>query len=246
VTLLIIDDEPHIRQMMRLTLEVSGYAVDEAADGEDGLARFGDGRAYDAVLLDQRMPGLDGLETLRRLKARAPAARVLMVSAFASVELAVDAMKLGASDFLRKPMTPERLRGAVAATLRAPLAEAAAAGSTPAPARPPVEMMTLNGFQITRADDVVDVEAAELRFRVRRPDGIETVVVVAIDGEAVARVARLTRRALRPDGGFWRVQAERTLAAYLWSESELPPNGRLTVRDVSRDDLDAAAAWPGD
>ncbi len=115
--LLIIDDEPHIRQMMRLTLETSGYAIDEAADGEDGLRRFGDGSGYDAVLLDQRMPGLDGLETLRRLRQRAPDARVLMVTAFASIELAVDAMKLGAADFLRKPMTPDALRGAVAATL---------------------------------------------------------------------------------------------------------------------------------
>jgi DNA-binding response OmpR family regulator len=115
--LLIIDDEPHIRHMMRLTLEAAGYAIDEAADGQAGLDRFGDGSGYDAVVLDQRMPGLDGLETLRRIKDRAPHSCVLMVTAFASIELAVDAMRLGATDFLRKPMTPETLRGAVAAAL---------------------------------------------------------------------------------------------------------------------------------
>src|SRR5262245_23296630 len=128
---LIIDDEPHIRHMMRLTLEVSGYEVDEAGSGEEGIAKLGDGPAHDVIVLDQKMPGIDGLETLRRIKAMAADARVLMVTAFASVELAVDAMKLGATDFLRKPMTPEMLRGAVAAALagdRQP--RRAAAGST--------------------------------------------------------------------------------------------------------------------
>ncbi len=114
---LIIDDEPHIRQMMRLTLEASGYEVDEAGSGQEGLTRFGDGRAHDVVVLDQKMPGIDGLETLKRLKERTPDACVLMVTAFGSIELAVDAMKLGATDFLRKPMTPETLRNAVAAAI---------------------------------------------------------------------------------------------------------------------------------
>src|ERR1700730_6826592 len=132
---LIVDDEAHIREMMRLTLEAAGYEVGEAADGEEGLARFGDGSAYDVVLLDQKMPGMDGLETLRRVLARTPDARVVMVTAFASVELAVDAMRLGATDFLRKPMTPEALRAAVAAAIasqpRTPIA--APAGGPAAP-----------------------------------------------------------------------------------------------------------------
>ena len=115
--LLIIDDEAHIRLMMRLTLEAAGYQVDEAATGEEGLARFGDGTGYAAILLDQKMPGIDGLQTLVRLKALKPEVCVIMVTAFASIELAVDALKLGATDFLRKPMTPETLRAAVSAAL---------------------------------------------------------------------------------------------------------------------------------
>ena len=82
--ILIVDDEPHIRRMMRLTLEASGYEVGEAATGEEGLVRFGDGREWAAVLLDQKMPGLDGLETLRQIKARVAEACVVMVTAFAS------------------------------------------------------------------------------------------------------------------------------------------------------------------
>src|SRR5215475_10047057 len=130
--LLVVDDEANIRQMMRLSLEAAGYEVEESASGEDGLANFGSGHEHAAVLLDQKMPGMDGLETLRRLKQRLPEACVIMVTAFASIDLAVDAMRLGATDFLRKPMTPEALRASVAAALasrpRLPLKSVAPAG----------------------------------------------------------------------------------------------------------------------
>jgi DNA-binding response OmpR family regulator len=244
---LIIDDEPHIRQMMRLTLEATGYQVDEAGDGEAGLVRLRDGGVYDAIVLDQKMPGLDGLDTLRLIRERTPDACVLMVTAYASIELAVDAMRLGATDFLRKPMTPETLRGAVAAAIRsrpAPLRRAATTG----PARPPdIETLTLNGFQILSRQPPASPSSSEHQFRVKHfPDGVEFTVSVAIDAEAVDRVARLTRRRLEPGGAFWRVQAERLLSAYLWSEGKGPESGRLTVHDVSRDDLDVAAAWDAD
>src|SRR5215510_3548567 len=114
---LIIDDEEHIRRMMRLTLEAAGYEVGEAQDGTEGIKVFDDGSRWSLVVLDQRMPGMDGLETLRELKQRNSGARVVMATAYASIELAVDAMKLGATDFVRKPMTPEVLRNSVAAAL---------------------------------------------------------------------------------------------------------------------------------
>jgi hypothetical protein len=71
-------------------------------------------------------------------------------------------------------------------------------------------------------------------------------VKVSVDPEIVARVDRLSGRALDPGGAFWRAQAERLLAAFLWSEGRVPDGGRLTVHDVSRADLDAAAVWPLD
>jgi CheY-like chemotaxis protein len=246
VRLLIIDDEAHIRLMIRLTLEAAGYAIDEAADGQAGLDRFADGAGYDAVVLDQKMPGLDGLETLQRIKERTPDACVLMVTAFASIELAVDAMRLGATDFLRKPMTPETLRSAVAAAIAGtPSRRPPRRG--PAPAAPTsfdIAVLTMNGFQILRSPDPPASSSAAHVFRVRHvADGAEFPVTVAIDHEAVERVARLTHRRLEPGGAFWRLQAERLLSAYIWSEGKGPDNGRLTVRDVSRDDLDIAARW---
>jgi len=244
---LIIDDEAHIREMMRLTLEAAGYEVDEAVDGEAGLERFGDGRGYGVVLLDQKMPGIDGLETLRRILSRVPGARVVMVTAFASIELAVDAMKIGATNFLRKPMTPEMLRGAVAGAAAEPAPRRAPShGASAAPAHP-VEAVTMNGFRIVAAPAPTDAANGEHTFRVRHFDaGRETTVTVAIDPEAVDRVARLSRRTLQPGGAFWRGQAERLLSAFLWSEGRVPDSGRLAVQDVSRDDLEVAAAWKAD
>jgi DNA-binding response OmpR family regulator len=240
--LLIIDDEPHIRQMMRLTLEAAGYQVDEAVDGQAGLNRFGDGHDYDAVLLDQRMPGLDGLETLQQIKKRAPDACVVMVTAYASIELAVDAMRLGATDFLRKPMTPATLRSATAAALADQPARPIKA--PPASRSFDIAVLTMNGFQILRSADAPPPTSTEHVFRVRHVvDGAEFTVTVAIDREAVERVARLTHHRLEPGGAFWRLQAERLLSAYVWSEGKAPDDGRLTVRDVSRDDLDVAARW---
>jgi DNA-binding response OmpR family regulator len=246
--ILIVDDEAHIRQMMRLTLEAAGYDIDEAANGEEGLARFGDGGRYAAVLLDQKMPGIDGLEALRRIKARTPGACVVMVTAYASIELAVDAMRLGATDFLRKPMTPEMLRGAVAAALASrPRVPIKHPESVEAPPAPQIETLTLNGFRIVRPRKTPEPTVGEHTFEVTHfPDGTITQVIVRVDADAVARVARLTRQELQPGGAFWREQAERLLSGYLWSEGKVPDDGRLTVHDVSRDDIDVAAAWDRD
>jgi len=242
--LLVIDDEPHIRDMMRMTLETAGHDIVEASTGDEGLSLFGDGRNVDLVVLDQKMPGIDGLETLRRIKKLKPRTPVLMVTAFGSIDLAVDAMKLGATDFLRKPMTPEALRGAVeAAAANVEPARPAAARASGVATLPEIQTLTLNGFQILRAEPARG-SGSEYAFRVKHyKDGSEAVVTVAIDPDAVSRVERLTRRRLAPDGAFWRNQAERLLSGYLWSEGKIPPGGLLTVKDVSRDDLDVAANW---
>src|SRR5436190_12414129 len=151
---LVVDDEPHLRRMMRLALEGAGYDVEEAADGDQALSTFGDGGRFAATLLDQRMPGLDGLEVLSRLKQRRADACVVMVTAYATIELAIDAMKLGATDFVRKPMTPEILRNAVTASL----AKQSTASKAPKPALPSettgplIQVITMNGFTILESE----------------------------------------------------------------------------------------------
>jgi CheY-like chemotaxis protein len=244
---LVIDDEANIREMMRLTLETTGYEVSEAADGEKGLAQFGDGSAYDVVLLDQKMPGIDGLETLKRMLAVAPDARVVMVTAYASVELAVDAMRLGATNFLRKPTTPEALRGAVVGALAEPVVRREHRTASTGLESPSIETLTMNGFRIMPPRPPTAEAKGEYAFPVKHfAGGTESIVTVSIDPEAVARVARVSGRAFEPGGAFWRALAGRLLAGFLWSEGRVPDNGRLTLQDVSREDLDLAAYWQFD
>jgi len=246
--ILIIDDEDHIRQMMRLTLEAGGYVVGEARDGHEGLKLYGDGSAWDGVVLDQRMPGMDGLETLRRLRAGNPSARIIMATAYASIELAVDAMKLGASDFVRKPMTPEMLRNAVAASLAKKIeqpADAERSRRSEPETTPPgiIETITMNGFSILDTSDEEPQAPNQRRFLVVGPEGTPRPVVVEIDEEPVGYVERLTRRRLPPESSFWTEQARDLLSDYLWTEGEIPPSGNLTFKDLDPDKLPLAERW---
>ena len=248
--ILIIDDEMNIRRMMRLTLEAAGYEVGEASDGAQGLEVYGDGSKWNAVLLDQRMPGMDGLETLRHLKERNQAARVIMATAYASIELAVDAMKLGATDFVRKPMTPEILRNAVTAALskQPELSEASARVSYRVAEEllpePLIQTITMNGFTIVESEGAWNAPN-ERRYTVSSPDGEKHEVLVQIDEEAVGYVERMTRRRLPSENSFWTVQAQRFLNDYLWNEGKVPPTRKLTIKDVDQDELPVAARWQG-
>ena len=111
-SVLIVDDEPSIRLMFRTALESSGYETREAGDGPEALKRV-DESSPDVMLLDLKMPGMDGMETLRRLRNSGHDTAVVIVTAHGSIPDAVTAMKLGAVDFLTKPVTPDVLRRVV-------------------------------------------------------------------------------------------------------------------------------------
>lgn len=249
--ILIVEDEPNIRRMMRLVLEAEGYVVTDAEDGTKGLEAFGDGSQFDLVVLDQKMPGMEGLDVLREIKARQPAAGVVMLTAYASIELAVDAMKAGATDFMRKPTTPEVMRGTIRAALsKHPSANVAAISShtTQEEAAHPAfstRTITMNGFSILRTSKLPDKQN-ERRFTVKAPDGTEHDVVIEVESELIAYVERVTRRALSPTSLFWTRRAESFLNVFIWNDGAPPSGGRLLLKALSSEELALARNWEGD
>jgi DNA-binding NtrC family response regulator len=106
-TLLIVDDEPNILSTLRRALEIEGYVVEVAGSGRIALEKLGE-RAVDLVFLDVMMPELDGLSTLKQVRERWPDLPVIMMSGHGTVDTAVQATKLGAYDFLEKPLSTEK------------------------------------------------------------------------------------------------------------------------------------------
>ncbi|OGR90457.1 MAG: hypothetical protein A2V88_14855, partial [Elusimicrobia bacterium RBG_16_66_12] len=105
---LIIDDDPSTLSTLSTMLEREGYAVETAESGERGL-ELALGGIFDVVISDVRLPGMSGLDVLRQLRERRLDTSLIMMTGFASVDLAVDAMKLGAADFVQKPIFEDEL-----------------------------------------------------------------------------------------------------------------------------------------
>ena len=106
--ILIIDDEKSIRKTLSEILSFEGYAIDEAADGEEGLKKFS-AKNYDVVLCDIKMPKLDGIEFLEKAKALNGEVPIIMISGHGNIDTAVEAVKKGAYDYISKPPDLNRL-----------------------------------------------------------------------------------------------------------------------------------------
>ncbi len=189
IRVLVCDDDQGVRYTLREVLASAGLAVEEAADGEEALARF-DAAPFPLVVTDLRMPRLDGMELLRRLAARTPAPKVVVVTAHGSERQAVEAMKAGAWDYFRKPFDNEELLAVVRRAAEA--------------ARLADENETLQGELALAGELVYASEAmrrlAALVARVAPRD--VTVLISGESGTGKERVAealwRASRRAGRP------------------------------------------------
>ena len=107
--ILIVDDWRFMRDYLRELFE-GKYEVDTASNGEEAL-RMIEEEVYDLVFVDQRLPGIDGIELIRRINELSPGTQVIVITAYGSVESAVEAIKLGAFDYIQKPIqSPEELK----------------------------------------------------------------------------------------------------------------------------------------
>ena len=109
---LVVDDEPSMRMALSESLLSCGYRVEAAVDGADALKKFGKGR-FEVVITDMRMPKVGGMEVLRGVKKISPGTHVIVITAYGTVNTAVQAMKEGASDFIMKPFSLEDLESVV-------------------------------------------------------------------------------------------------------------------------------------
>ena len=110
--ILIVDDEKNIRMTLSQSLDSLGVETDTAGNGEEALAKLKK-KDFGLILLDIRMPGMDGMEVLRRVREVRPDIRIIMITAYGTIESAVEAIKLGAVDFLQKPFDPDEIRDLV-------------------------------------------------------------------------------------------------------------------------------------
>jgi DNA-binding NtrC family response regulator len=154
--ILIIDDEPNVRLMLETTLASVGYDVTQASDGHAALELLSmSDHQLDLVLLDLLMPRMDGMELLRRLRTLGNGVPVVILTAHGSIPEAVEAMKLGAIDFLAKPTTPDALRRVVAEVI-ARQAIPAPTSPASAPAPKPSEGVTKTTFELARAKRAIN------------------------------------------------------------------------------------------
>ena len=220
--------------MIRLALEFAGYEVETAADGQGGMDKFGDGASWDLVLLDQRMPGMSGTDVQAEIRRRAPGTRLVLITAYGTIDMALDAMKNGAVDFLRKPFTADTLRLSVHAALGRTVVTSSAV-----PADVVLDAFTrttINGYNFnlltTHVDDRTHDRTAH--FEVARPDGVCEEVTVKLPPFVMELVKAYADCEKMPgDDRFWVALTEEALANYLWQNAELPPSNMLAINDLT-------------
>ncbi|MBU1399298.1 MAG: response regulator, partial [Proteobacteria bacterium] len=106
--LLVIDDEENMRHMLTAMLKKSGYVVDTAADGLEGLSMI-DKERYDFILCDIKMPKMNGMDFLKRTRDKIGSTTVIMMSAYGTIDTAIEAMKEGAYDYISKPFKADEV-----------------------------------------------------------------------------------------------------------------------------------------
>lgn len=126
--ILVVDDEDTVCRSIRKALAREDYEIDVALSGEEGL-KMEQQKRYDVIIVDLMMPGLNGMDLLKSLKAMSPAVQVVMITGYPTMKNTLQAMQIGAFDFLPKPFLPYDLRNLVARALAARDKDAGGSGT---------------------------------------------------------------------------------------------------------------------
>ncbi len=248
--ILVVDDTKNIRKMVELTLKAQGHEITQAENGALGLEKFDDGSAWDLTLVDQQMPELTGDEFVARAHAIDPTARIVMMTAFATPELASRVMQIGALDFLRKPFTTDTLRDVVKVALEKLRVGDGTSHADPAQmlAKPgqegyklPARSWSMNGFTFWPAEqsqkdpNIAHQHPAEFgsgrMYQLRVPNGDYIGCFVGVTPHIQAQIEAEVGYAIGPDDAFWDELCGQTLINYLAVNARQPPN-TLAVYEV--------------
>ena len=107
--IIVIDDEPGMREFLEIMLQKDGYIVETASDGPEALDKI-DASLFDLAITDIQMPVMNGIEVLKKINEKSPDTTVIMITAYASHETAIEAMKLGAYDYITKPFKIDEIK----------------------------------------------------------------------------------------------------------------------------------------
>ena len=153
--ILVIDDDPQIRRVMRTTLTAHGYQVNDARSGEEGLEELRNS-SYDLVLLDMNMPGMGGMEACRMIRSGSEVA-IIMLTVNSAERQKVDALDAGADDYVTKPFSTPELLARIRATLR----------RLPQPGQTDLQPLTARGVHIDLASREVTVNGRTSKLTAR-------------------------------------------------------------------------------
>ena len=223
--ILVIDDTRNIRKMVELALKQDGHQVRCEEDGARGLQAFGTGEDWDLALVDQQMPKATGSEVIAEARRRDPNARLVMMTAFATSELASQVLEAGAMDFLRKPFTTEVLRGAIQAALfHLPQAQEEAASGRASTSGVARTSWRVNGWSFWPQDGAPRPAAAPASlefghlFQVSSPGGNQTPCFVGVTAHIRVQAGREAE-----DDEYWEAVCAQSLLNLLWEKPQAPP-----------------------
>jgi DNA-binding response OmpR family regulator len=160
MNILLVEDEARVADFIRRGLSAEGWAVDHAADGEDALEHVAS-NSYDVILLDLMLPGIQGQDVCRKLRARKTKTPILMLTALDSPEEKVDGLKMGADDYLAKPFDFDELIARVEALHRRATGYTSDAGET---------VLKSGGLTFDRASLQVSVDGTEIELSKKERD----------------------------------------------------------------------------
>lgn len=211
--ILVIDDEKTLRHFLRLHLQEQGYHVTEAASGKTALSLINNNR-FDVALVDLRLTDMDGLDIVRRLRQVSPKTSVIILTGYASLDSAVEALRQGAHDYLTKPFDTRELLASVADGIARQSAEPPALQQNQADVLS-VKDLTLNraNRQVRRDNELINLTPTEfdiLATLMAQPDvALDAITLIKqvrgyeateMDARAIARVhVHRLRHKLEPD-----------------------------------------------